>query len=162
MFKQNQADLDNQISISMMAKNNIPSRQSNQMLATNNEAVSRSLTLGMMMDGGMSQGGIDYSRYNQVQLLTNQIQQQLEMSQKQQEQSDVPLAVKRVPLEFAYDAVSQLDCGVLHYLGTLGYSQPWANPDNYRKQVRSFSSSLYRGRPSDILGLQAQNTFCET
>ena len=66
-----------------------------------------------------------------------------------------------VPQEFAYDPASE-ECGALHYLGTLGYSQPWANPDNQRKQVRSFASSLQQGRPSDILGLHTPDTFAVT
>jgi len=57
-----------------------------------------------------------------------------------------------VPEEFVYDAASR-ECGALYYLGTVGYSQPWSNPDCQRKQVRSFASSLNKGRPSNIVGL---------
>ena len=33
-----------------------------------------------------------------------------------------------VPEEFVYEPASQ-EGGALHYLGTMGYSQAWANPD---------------------------------
>ena len=51
---------------------------------------------------------------------------------------------------------------MLYYLGTCGYSKPWANPDNQLHFVRSFASSLRQGRPSEILGLQSGDTYCET
>ena len=66
-----------------------------------------------------------------------------------------------VPEEFTYDPASQ-ECGALFYLGTLGYSQPWSNPDSQRKQVRSFASSLLQGRPSDVLGLTGSPLFAQT
>ena len=72
-----------------------------------------------------------------------------------------PSLYTQVPSEFAFDARSS-ETGVMYYLGTMGYTQPWFNPDSQRKQVRSFASSLRRGRPSDALGLQNGDTFCET
>jgi len=42
--------------------------------------------------------------------------------------------------------------GALYYLGTLGYTKHWQNPDFSLHQVKSFASSVGQGRPSDIVG----------
>lgn len=40
-----------------------------------------------------------------------------------------PTVYTSVPQEFVYDPAST-EGGALYYLGTLGYSQSWLNPDN--------------------------------
>lgn len=52
--------------------------------------------------------------------------------------------------------------GVLYYIATCGYQAPWQNPDSILRQVRTFTSSILKGRPSDLVGrvvtdLQTQN-----
>ena len=56
-----------------------------------------------------------------------------------------------VPAEFVYDHDFDKN-GALFYLGTMGYQTEWKNPDHERRQVRSFASSISKGRPSDIVG----------
>jgi hypothetical protein len=46
-----------------------------------------------------------------------------------------------------YNAKNQ---GSLYYLGTYGYTKSYKNPSS-SKLVRAFNSTLYSGRPSDIL-----------
>ena len=66
--------------------------------------------------------------------------------------------LQAVPAEFVYDHDFDRN-GALFYLGTLGYQLEWKNPDVDRRQVRSFASSISKGRPSDILGREAVNCY---
>ena len=65
-----------------------------------------------------------------------------------------------VPTEFVYDHDFDRN-GALFYLATYGYQAGWQNPDTERKQVRSFASSISKGRPSDILGRSVVNCHTE-
>jgi hypothetical protein len=53
----------------------------------------------------------------------------------------------RVPEAFIYNAKNQ---GALYYLGTYGYTKPYKNPSS-SKLARAFNSTLYAGRPADII-----------
>jgi hypothetical protein len=41
---------------------------------------------------------------------------------------------------------------VLYYIATKGYQEEWENPDHSLHLARAFSSSVSRGRPSDLVG----------
>ena len=98
------------------------------MLILNNHAVSDNLVSGMMnMHQTAPNHGNSFGRFNQDSLLVNQVNNLAHTQQR-----GPPQLYTQVPQEFAYNAASQ-ENGVLHYLGTLGYSSPWANPDSQRK-----------------------------
>lgn len=64
-----------------------------------------------------------------------------------------------VPSEFVYEHDFDNN-GAMFYLGTFGYQAGWRNPDSVAKQVSTFGSSLFSGRPEDLLGRRA--TVCLT
>jgi len=65
--------------------------------------------------------------------------------------------LSRIPSQFNYNKNNQ---GAFYYLGTYGYTRPFTNPSSSHL-VRAFSSTLYSGRPSDILD-QSPKATCTT
>lgn len=64
--------------------------------------------------------------------------------------------VKCPPAEFLYE--HDLDKnGVFFYLGTLGFQTVWQNPDQIRRLVRGFASSISAGTPSNLAGRALTN-----
>lgn len=68
----------------------------------------------------------------------------------------VQVIMPRIPRNFKYKHDFDKH-GALYYLGTLGYTKPWQNPDFVLHQVRTFASSVGQGRPSDLVGRSAVN-----
>lgn len=57
----------------------------------------------------------------------------------------------KMPSQFSYKHDFDKH-GVFYYIATQGYQTAWQNPDCVLQQVRTFASSILKGRTSDFVG----------
>ena len=65
----------------------------------------------------------------------------------------------RVPLEFKYNYGGDNN-GALYYIATKGKTSNWMHPENMLRQIRSFVSSVYMGRPADVQDRMKSSGVC--